>query len=172
MEIDKYDKHLNAVAQACFEWESSGYIVALVNGCFDPPHVGHADLFYRSHDEVGGALGVFPSRVKIVVAVNSDESVRALKGPHRPVSKERHRVFHVGCLRGVDRVFPFPDLRTTKILRTLTPSVVVRSSKDGCQLHPDEAEVCSELGIKVLYVKPHFGVSSSGLIAKVAEEYA
>jgi len=87
--------------------------VVLANGCFDILHVGHLRYLKGAR-----ALGEV-----LVVAINSDRSVRAIKDPGRPILDERERVALVSALECVDYVVLFDEPDVTRVLKTLKPAV-------------------------------------------------
>jgi D-glycero-beta-D-manno-heptose 1-phosphate adenylyltransferase len=91
----------------------SGKKVVLANGCFDILHVGHL-RYLKGARSLGEVL---------VVAINSDQSVRAIKDPGRPILDERERVALVSALECVDYVVLFDEPDVTKVLKTLRPAV-------------------------------------------------
>src|SRR5438552_10145472 len=90
-----------------------GKKVVLANGCFDILHVGHV-RYLQGARELGDAL---------VVAINSDRSVRTLKGPTRPILNEKERAALVSALRCVDYVVVFDEPDVTHVLDILHPAV-------------------------------------------------
>src|SRR5262249_35930354 len=95
------------------EARRAGKRVAFANGCFDLLHVGHVRYLQGAARE-GDVL---------VVAINNDASVRALKGEGRPILDEAARAELVGALRGVDAVVLFGDRTVERLLRLLKPDV-------------------------------------------------
>jgi rfaE bifunctional protein nucleotidyltransferase chain/domain len=95
------------------EWRRAGERVTLANGGFDLLHVGHV-RYLRSAKALGGRL---------VVAINSDESVRALKGEGRPITPEDERAEIVAALADVDAVIIFPELDVRAIIREIRPDI-------------------------------------------------
>ena len=91
----------------------AGRKVVLANGCFDILHVGHV-RYLEGARKLGDVL---------VVAINSDRSVRALKGDDRPILSENERVALVSALRCVDHVVVFDESDVTRVLDVLKPSV-------------------------------------------------
>jgi rfaE bifunctional protein nucleotidyltransferase chain/domain len=91
----------------------AGRKVVLANGCFDILHVGHV-RYLEGARRLGDTL---------VVAINSDRSVRALKGEGRPILKEAERVALVSALRCVDHVVVFDEADVTHVLSVLRPSI-------------------------------------------------
>ena len=91
----------------------AGRKVVLANGCFDILHVGHV-RYLEGARKLGDTL---------VVAINSDRSVRALKGEGRPILNETERVALVSALRCVDHVVVFDEGDVTRVLDILRPSI-------------------------------------------------
>ncbi|MCE9607000.1 MAG: adenylyltransferase/cytidyltransferase family protein [Planctomycetia bacterium] len=90
--------------------------MVFTNGCFDLLHSGHVDLLERAR-----ALGDM-----LVVAINSDASVRALKGPHKPYVQERDRRKMLLALRCVDYVAIFDEPDPLRLIREMQPDVLVK----------------------------------------------
>lgn len=112
-------------------WRAQGLTVALANGVFDLLHVGH--LRYLE--------GAKQLADRLVVAVNSDASTRAYKGPGRPIIPEGERVELLRALRCTDLVLLFdePDVRV--VIRALKPDVHVKGTDYTPQTIPERAEV-------------------------------
>jgi D-glycero-beta-D-manno-heptose 1-phosphate adenylyltransferase len=90
-----------------------GRTIAFANGCFDLLHVGHVRYLEAAAQEAD----------VLVVALNDDESVRALKGDGRPILGAAHRAALVAALRAVDYVVIFPEPTVTPLLEALRPDV-------------------------------------------------
>jgi rfaE bifunctional protein nucleotidyltransferase chain/domain len=90
-----------------------GKKVVMANGCFDLLHVGHV-RYLQAARQLGDVL---------VVAINSDSSVRTLKGSGRPIMNERDRAEIIGALSCVDYVVIFNELNVEKVLRALCPAI-------------------------------------------------
>jgi D-glycero-beta-D-manno-heptose 1-phosphate adenylyltransferase len=91
----------------------AGRTVALANGCFDVLHVGHVRYLQGAAAEAD----------RLVVAVNDDDSVAALKGPGRPILAAADRAEVVAALRGVDYVVTFGERTVERLLRLIKPDV-------------------------------------------------
>ena len=104
-----------AVAR-CERWRSLGRRVVFTNGCFDLLHAGHIHLLEKAR-ELGDVL---------VVALNSDPSVRRLKGPERPLTSEDDRVRVIAALDAVDLVLVFDEDTPLEPIRRLRPDVLVK----------------------------------------------
>lgn len=112
--------------------------IVLANGCFDLLHVGHVRYL-----EDAKRRGDF-----LVVALNTDESVRALKGPTRPLAPLAERAELVAALRCVDRVTSFGERTLEATLRLLRPQVHAKGSDYTLENVP-EAAIDRELGIEI-----------------------
>ncbi len=99
-------------------WRRTGESVTLANGNFDLLHVGHV-RYLRGAKALGG---------KLVVAINSDESVRTLKGEGRPIMPEQERAEIVAALADVDAVVVFPELDVRALIRELHPDIQAKGT--------------------------------------------
>jgi D-glycero-beta-D-manno-heptose 1-phosphate adenylyltransferase len=123
------------------ERKREGERVVFANGCFDTLHVGHVRYLEGARSE-GDAL---------VVAVNNDASVRALKGPGRPVLPESARASLVAGLRAVDRVVLFGEPNVEVLLEFLRPDVHAKGTDYTTETVPERA-TAARLGIRVAIV--------------------
>ncbi len=98
------------------KYRLQGCSLVLTNGCFDLLHTGHVRYLEQAR-----ALGDV-----LIVAVNSDASVRLLKGPTRPINHQQDRAEIIGALRCVDYVTIFEEMRATTIIRQLRPHIYVK----------------------------------------------
>ena len=112
--------------------------VVLANGCFDLLHVGH--VRYLEEARARGSL--------LVVALNTDESVRGLKGPTRPLMPLEERAEVVAALRCVDYVLAFGERDLEATLRTLRPDVHAKGTDYTVDTVPERG-VDRELGIEI-----------------------
>jgi D-glycero-beta-D-manno-heptose 1-phosphate adenylyltransferase len=115
--------------------------IVLANGCFDTLHVGHIRYLEGARRE-GDIL---------VVAVNSDSSVCALKGPGRPILPETARAALVGALRTVDYVLLFSEPNVEALLQDLHPDVHAKGTDYTAESVPERA-TSARLGIRVAIV--------------------
>lgn len=95
------------------EWRSNGHSIILANGCFDLFHVGHV-RYLQAAKKLGGRL---------IVAINSDESVRALKGEGRPLMPAAERAEILASLADVDAVVIFPEPDVRSLVREIRPDI-------------------------------------------------
>jgi len=122
---------LDEVRQQVEAWRKEGKTIALANGVFDLLHVGHLRYLQEARMLAD----------KLVVAVNSDSSTRAYKGPNRPIIPEGERVELLQALRCTDLVFLFAEPDVRLIIRTLKPDVHVKGTDYTPDTIPEKAEV-------------------------------
>ena len=120
------------------DWRRAGERVTLANGNFDLLHVGHVRYLHGAK-ALGGRL---------VVAINSDESVRRLKGEGRPVMPESERAEIVAALADVDAVVIFPELDVRAIIREIRPDVQAKGTDYTADSVP-ERDTVMEYGGRV-----------------------
>jgi rfaE bifunctional protein nucleotidyltransferase chain/domain len=135
------------------EWRRAGDRITLANGNFDLLHVGHV-RYLRGAKALGGRL---------VVAINSDESVRALKGEGRPVMPADERAEIVAALADVDAIVIFSELDVRAIIREIQPDVQAKGTDYTADTVP-EREVVAEYGGRVAIVGDPKDHSTSGII--------
>lgn len=123
------------------EHRRRGQNIVLANGCFDTLHVGHTRYLQGARRE-GDVL---------VVAVNSDSSVCALKGPGRPILPEAARAALVGALRAVDYVLLFSEPNVEALLHDLRPDVHAKGTDYTTETVPERA-TSARLGVRVAIV--------------------
>ena len=116
------------------DWRRAGERVTLTNGCFDLLHVGHVRYLHAAR-ELGG---------KLIVAVNADASVRALKGEGRPVMPAEERAEILASLSDVDAVVIFPEKDVRAIIREIHPDFHAKGTDYTTETVPerDEVEAC------------------------------
>jgi D-glycero-beta-D-manno-heptose 1-phosphate adenylyltransferase len=117
-------------------WRRSGERIILANGGFDLLHVGHV-RYLRGAKAIGGRL---------VVAINSDESVRSLKGNGRPIMPEQERAEIVAALADVDAVVIFPELDVRVIIGEIRPDVQAKGTDYTADSVPERDAVAANGG--------------------------
>lgn len=133
--------------QQAMEWREkmrvAGKRVSVTNGCFDLLHRGHAE-YLRAAAALADAL---------VVLINSDDSVRALKGPTRPVNCEYDRAYLLGCFAFIDAVVVFDGKRCTKELNALAPDAYAKGGDYTIEtLDPEEREALLNAGSEISFI--------------------
>ena len=137
---------------------AQGRKVVLTNGCFDLLHAGHV-RYLQAARALGDAL---------VVAINGDESVRALKGEGRPLNRERDRAEIVAALECVSYVVIFPELRATGLLERMRPAIYVKGGDyTPATLHPEERAALEKIAAEIRILPFEPGYSTSSLIGKM-----
>jgi rfaE bifunctional protein nucleotidyltransferase chain/domain len=143
----------NQLRERVQDWRRAGERIILANGNFDLLHVGHV-RYLRGAKALGG---------KLVVAVNSDESVRAHKGAGRPVMPEDERAEIVAALEDVDAVVIFPELDVRAIIREIRPDIQAKGTDYTAESVP-ERDVVMEYGGRVEIVGDPKDHSTSEII--------
>ena len=143
------------------EYAAAGKKLVLTNGCFDLLHTGHVRYLQQAR-ECGDAL---------IVAVNSDASVKELKGSGRPLNGELDRAKVLSALRCVDHVTIFTSKSVTEVVRALRPSLYAKGGDYTPEtLDPGERAALEEVGaeIRILQLVP--GRSTTGILERVRRE--
>lgn len=137
--------------------EAQGRKLVFTNGVFDLLHVGHVRYLQQARS-LGDAL---------VVAVNGDASVRALKGPARPINAEQDRAEVLAALEWVSYVTIFPEVRVTAVLETIRPQVYVKGGDYTVEsLDPGERAALEGAGSQIRILPLVAGKSTTAIIAK------
>jgi D-sedoheptulose 7-phosphate isomerase len=131
------------------------------NGCFDLLHPGHVDLLERARD--------FGDR--LIVGLNSDRSVRALKGPGRPLIPEEERAALLRALRCVDEVIIFDELTPARLIEEVQPDVLIKGG-DWAVEQIVGAKTVWRKGGRVLSLPLKLGYSTTGLVEKIHRQPA
>ena len=139
------------------QFAAEGKKLVLTNGCFDILHVGHVRCLQGAR-AIGDAL---------VVALNGDASVRALKGPTRPINSEADRAEVIAALECVDYVIIFPEVRLVGVIETVRPQIYAK----GGDYSPDTLEkteraALDAAGSEIRFIPLVPGRSTTNIIAK------
>jgi rfaE bifunctional protein nucleotidyltransferase chain/domain len=137
---------------------AAGRKVVLTNGVFDLLHTGH--LFYLQQARaLGDAL---------FIALNSDASVKALKGPLRPVMNEEQRAYALAALTCIDGIVIFREPRLTAEIQALRPDVYCKAGDYTLEkLNPQERAALEAVGAQIKFMPFLPGFSTTNLIAKI-----
>ena len=154
---------LEQAVGARLELAAAGQKLVVTNGCFDLLHRGHAEYLMQAR-----ALAD-----RLFVLINSDASVRALKGPSRPVNIENDRAFLLACLEFVDGVVIFRSSRCDAELAALKPDVYVKGGDYTVDsLDPAERAALLNAGSEIRFIPFVPGYSTTGTLKKAAEKGA
>lgn len=138
---------------------AEGKELVFTNGCFDLLHRGHVEYLTFARNQ-GDAL---------VVALNTDSSVRANKGPERPINSEQDRAWVLGSLRAVDYVIFFSEKEPKDVIAQILPQVLVKG-KDWAH-YVSGREVVEAHGGRVVLAAMVEGRSTTSTIAKFVKAY-
>jgi rfaE bifunctional protein nucleotidyltransferase chain/domain len=156
MSLEKL-KTAEELASVRAEMEAQGRKLVFTNGVFDLLHVGHVRYLEEAR-KLGDAL---------VVAVNGDASVRALKGPTRPINGEQDRAEVLAALECVSYVTIFPSMRVTELVSTIRPQVYAKGGDYTVEsLNPEERAALEAGGSEIRILKLVPGKSTTAIIEK------
>ena len=159
--MQKKIKQLEELKKIAAGLKQQGKTVVFTNGCFDIIHVGHVRLLQEAK-----AFGDV-----LIVALNSDSSVRTLKGADRPFVSEEQRAEVVAALEMVDYVVIFDELDPLRIITELMPQVLVKGG-DWTVDTIIGRDVVEQAGGKVIPLRFVDGVSSTSIIKRILNSQA
>lgn len=139
-----------ALQQLCAGWRQAGAQIVTTNGCFDGLHAGHISLLTEARQQGD----------RLVVGLNSDSSVRALKGEGRPQYSEAHRALALSALRAVDAVVIFPQLLSVAFVAAIAPDVHCKGAEYTLDQMPEAASV-RQRGGRIHFVPALAGARST-----------
>ena len=147
-----------ALQERVDHWRARGLTVGLTNGCFDLVHPGHVSLLEQAHAACD----------RLIVAINSDRSVRRLKGPTRPVQEEMARARVLASLASVAAVVTFDEDTPATLIETMRPDVLVK----GADYALDQvvgADFVQSYGGRVLLARLEEGFSTAATVARMVK---
>lgn len=147
---------LTSILNLIQEYNRDKKTIVTTNGCFDILHVGH--LNYLLDAKKQGDI--------LIVGINTDKSVRKLKGPTRPINNENDRALLVSALECVDYTFLFNEDTPDTFLQKIKPDIHVKGGDYTLETLP-EAKTLLALGSKVVFIPLTEGKSSSNVIEKI-----
>lgn len=154
--IENKIKDKEALSRQLNIWRSAGKKIVFTNGCFDILHRGHLDLIAKAAD-LGNVL---------VVGLNTDASVKRLKGLERPVTHEQDRIFQMASLLCVDAVCLFDEDTPEELIKVINPDVLVKGGDYNVDTIIGAKHVIGNGG-KVEVIPIVEGYSTSNLIANI-----
>ena len=152
---------LRRMVEEVARWRAQGLRVGFTNGCFDILHKGHVAYLAQARSWCD----------RLIVGVNSDASVRALKGEGRPVNDLESRALVLAGLRSVDLVAPFEDLTPIKLIEAARPDVLIK----GADYSEDQVvggDLVVNWGGEIRLAEIVEGYSTSAAIARVTHKDA
>lgn len=138
------------------EWRSAGETIVFTNGCFDILHRGHVEYLAQAAD-----LGD-----KLIIGLNTDASVKRLKGESRPVNDEKSRALLLSALQFVDAVVFFDEDTPYELIKQVQPDILVK----GNDYKPEEIigyDIVTAKGGKVLTIDLVEGFSTTNIIKRL-----
>lgn len=148
-----------SISQQLAYWQFKGKKIAFTNGCFDVLHLGHVEYLSKAA-ELGDIL---------VIGLNSDASVKRLKGANRPINPEHARAFLLASLRFVDAVIFFDEDTPYNLIKLIQPDILIK----GNDYKPEDIvgyDIVTAKGGEVKTVELVKGFSSSLIIEKMKSE--
>jgi D-beta-D-heptose 7-phosphate kinase/D-beta-D-heptose 1-phosphate adenosyltransferase len=137
-------------------WRDQGHRIGFTNGCFDLIHPGHVSLMEQAKSKCD----------KLVVGLNSDDSVRRLKGPERPVQNEMARALVLASLEAVDMVLLFREDTPIELIKSIRPDTLIKGA-DYTVEKVVGADFVQSYGGKVHLAKLSKGQSTTGIVKKL-----
>jgi D-beta-D-heptose 7-phosphate kinase/D-beta-D-heptose 1-phosphate adenosyltransferase len=153
-------KNLGALKKIISRLKNKGRKIVFTNGCFDLLHYGHAK--YLQDAKAKGDI--------LVVAINSDASVRKIKGSKRPIVNEKDRLKIIAALESVDYAFLFGEDTPLGVIKTLKPDILIKGA-DWKRGDIVGGKYISGIGGKVLTIKLVKNRSTTDLIRKIAKAF-
>lgn len=157
--IDRLKHKICSLEQAIIkldEWKSRSEKIVFTNGCFDLIHKGHIELLSNASD-----LGD-----RLIVALNSDRSIRKIKGNSRPIFDQSSRSMLLSALEFIDLVILFDDITPRQIISDLSPHILVK----GGDYHPEDIvgyNIVKERGGDVVIIPLVEGFSTTKTIDRI-----
>jgi D-beta-D-heptose 7-phosphate kinase/D-beta-D-heptose 1-phosphate adenosyltransferase len=151
----------SALERYVSSWRSDGLVVGFTNGCFDIVHEGHIELLTEARSYCD----------RLIVALNSDASVKRLKGPRRPIQNEKVRAKVMAAFSFVDAVICFDEDTPLQLITRLLPNVLVK----GADYAPDQVvgkSIVEEHGGRVILVSLVANSSTTRIVEKMRTDKA
>jgi len=165
-EIEEYEHSLNQgqseskiknfeqIERIAKRLKEQGRKIIFTNGCFDILHRGHATYLQKAK-ELGDIL---------ILGLNSDESIRRLKGESRPINNLEDRAFLIGALESIDFVVPFSEDTPYELIECIKPNILVKGAD-----YEGKEVVGSDVADEVVLIEFVAGKSTTGLIEKIGK---
>ncbi len=154
-------KKLEELTYICQKLKKEGKKIVFANGCFDLLHYGHIDYL----------LGAKKLGDVLIVAVNSDKSVKQYKGDDRPIIPQEQRLEILDAIRFIDYIILFDEPDVNKLLLTLKPHIHAKGTDYTEETVPERKTVLSYGGKVAIAGNPRVN-SSTNIIQKILDNYA
>lgn len=149
---------IKKLMEVCKQYKSSGKTIVMTNGCFDILHAGHTYILEESK-KLGDIL---------IVALNSDISIRKIKSQDRPIISQNDRAYVLSCLSSVDHIILFDDETPEIIISKLLPDILVKGSDYKDKKIAGE-ETLLKNNKKIVLLDLVNGKSSTSIIEKISK---
>lgn len=146
----------SALREEIQKWRAANKKIVFTNGCFDLIHVGHLRTFIEAK-KMGDLL---------IVGINSDRSVKALKGETRPIISEQDRAELISALKPIDYVIIFDENNVSRLLETIKPDIYVKGGDYTLENLP-EKETIVRYNIEVKFIPLVPGISTTELVNRI-----
>lgn len=154
-------KDLNELKELREDYKRKGEKVVWTNGCFDLLHIGHVDYLKKAK-----ALGDY-----LIIGLNSDNSVRQLKGADRPIQDEKHRAEVLASLECIDCIIIFNELSAENCLKELKPDIFVKAGDYNLEdMHQGERKAVEGYGGEVRFIPIIYDISTTQIINKIGNK--
>ena len=147
---------LKTIASQAAQWKNEGKTLVFSNGCFDILHLGHVDYLSKA-----AALGDI-----LIIGLNSDASVKKIKGKHRPINNEKSRTALLAALFFTNAVVVFDEDTPYNLINTIKPDILVKG-KDYKQKDVVGYDIVTSYGGKVKTIKLVEGYSTTNIEEKI-----
>ena len=141
------------------KWRSENKKIVFTNGCFDLIHLGHIEILARSADYGD----------KLIIGVNSDLSIKKLKGENRPIIEESSRIRQLSALEFVDAVVLFDEETPIKLIESIKPNVITKGG-DYTAKNVVGNEVVSQKNGEVVIIPLTRGYSTTSILNKIKND--
>ena len=141
------------------KWRSENKKIVFTNGCFDLIHLGHIEILARSSD--------FGD--KLIIGVNSDLSIKKLKGANRPIIQQSSRIRQLSALEFVDAVILFDEETPIKLIESIKPDVITKGG-DYTAKNVIGNEVVSQKNGEVVIIPLTQGYSTTSILNKIKND--
>ena len=155
---NKLIRNLKDLKALCVSYESNNKKIIMTNGCFDILHAGHTYILEESK-KLGDIL---------IVALNSDLSVKKIKSKNRPIVSELDRAYVLSCLSSVDYIILFDNESPEEIICEILPDILIKGSDYKGKKVAGE-DCLTRNGKKVVLIDLIKGKSSTSIIDKVSK---
>ncbi len=152
---NKILKNKEGIVKVVKNWKAKGLKIGFTNGCFDLLHPGHISLLAKSKNLCD----------KLIIAINSDISIKKLKGNSRPIQSEKARMKILSSLEYCDKICIFDDLTPLSLIKLIKPDIITKGS-DYIKNQVVGAQEIEKLGGKVIIIQLIKGQSTTKIIEK------